>query len=250
MRWPFGSPHLTLKPSKIKHKNKKRNKESKRKNKKKPRKKEATKKRQKYPKISFSVISQIFHFFGWFFKISLFWHLGPESAHPKNTIKIGVSGPFFWKADVRHETAIFGPKKPKFINFSYHFFAYFLLFQQQKTPKIAETPIFIVFLANQKKRIFNKNNLKHWKLKKKTIFAPLFWKRLFLDNWKITENKKKKHKMITEHPKNHLKPLFLLCENDVAQLVTINVAQLVTIKMAKHGPVSNFTAHICMLTGA
>ena len=50
--------------------------------------------------------------------------------------------------------------------------------------------------------------------------------------------------MITEHPKNHLKPLFLLCENDVAQLVTINVAQLVTIKMAKRGPVSNFTAFI------
>ena len=30
----------------------------------------------------------------------------------------------------------------------------------------------------------------------------------------------------------------------MAQLVTINVAQLVTIKMAKRGPVSNFTAHI------
>ena len=30
----------------------------------------------------------------------------------------------------------------------------------------------------------------------------------------------------------------------MAQLVTINVAQLVTIKMAKRGPVSNFTA--CM----
>ena len=34
----------------------------------------------------------------------------------------------------------------------------------------------------------------------------------------------------------------------MAQLVTINVAQLVTIKMAKRGPVSNFTAYIyvCM----
>ena len=30
----------------------------------------------------------------------------------------------------------------------------------------------------------------------------------------------------------------------MAQLVTINVAQLVTIKMAKRGPVSNFTAYI------
>ena len=34
----------------------------------------------------------------------------------------------------------------------------------------------------------------------------------------------------------------------MAQLVTINVAQLVTIKMAKRGPVSNFTTYIyiCM----
>ena len=30
----------------------------------------------------------------------------------------------------------------------------------------------------------------------------------------------------------------------MAQLVTINVAQLVAIKMAKRGPVSNFTAYI------
>ena len=30
----------------------------------------------------------------------------------------------------------------------------------------------------------------------------------------------------------------------MAQLVTINVAQLVTIKIAKRGPVSNFTAYI------
>ena len=30
----------------------------------------------------------------------------------------------------------------------------------------------------------------------------------------------------------------------MAQLVTINVAQLVSIKMAKRGPVSNFTAYI------
>ena len=29
----------------------------------------------------------------------------------------------------------------------------------------------------------------------------------------------------------------------MAQLVTINVAQLVTIKMAKRGPISNFTAY-------
>ena len=46
---------------------------------------------------------------------------------------------------MRHETAIFGHKKPKFINSSYHIFCLFLLFQQQKAQKSAETPIFIVF---------------------------------------------------------------------------------------------------------
>ena len=46
---------------------------------------------------------------------------------------------------MRHETAIFGPKNqnpeiPVIISF-----ACFLPFQQQRTQKIAETPIFIVF---------------------------------------------------------------------------------------------------------
>ena len=51
MRWP----DLTLKPSKKKHKSKKA--------KKKKQKKEAQKKTAKIPKISFSVISQIFLYF-------------------------------------------------------------------------------------------------------------------------------------------------------------------------------------------
>ena len=47
---------------------------------------------------------------------------------------------------MRHETAIFGHKKPKFINSSYHiFFAFFFSFNNKKTQKSAETPIFIVF---------------------------------------------------------------------------------------------------------
>ena len=45
---------------------------------------------------------------------------------------------------MRHETAIFGPKKPKFINFSYSFFPVFFPFNNKNT-KIAETPIFVVF---------------------------------------------------------------------------------------------------------
>ena len=148
MRWPFGPPHLTLKPSKKKHKNTKTKKETKKTKEKtkKQEKKEAKKKQQKYPKISFSVISQIFLFFGWLFKISLFWHLGPESAHPKNTIKIGVSGPFFLKSCCASRNGHFWTKKPKIYKFQLSFFfGLFSSLSTTKNPKIAETPIFIVF---------------------------------------------------------------------------------------------------------
>ena len=134
MRWPFGPPHMTLKPSKKKHKKKNKPKKNKKRKKKRKNKKKNTQ------KWAFQLSEKIFFLFGWVSEISLFWQLGPKKPHPKNTIKIGVSGPFFWKADMRHEMAIFGPKKPKFINSSYHFFCLFLLFQQQKT-KNAETPI-------------------------------------------------------------------------------------------------------------
>ena len=42
---------------------------------------------------------------------------------------------------MRHETAIFGPEKPK----SRIFIACFLRFEQQKAQKIVESPTFIVF---------------------------------------------------------------------------------------------------------
>ena len=144
MRWPFGPPHLTLKPSKKKHQKIKKNKKSKqKKTQKKTRKKRSPPKKQhKHQKIAFQLSVKFFHFSCWLFKIALFWHLGPESAHPKNTIKIGVSGPFFWKADVRHETAIFGPKKPKFINFSYHFLPIIFSFNNKKPQKLLK-PLFL-----------------------------------------------------------------------------------------------------------
>ena len=39
---------------------------------------------------------------------------------------------FFFKKNMSHETAIFGPNKSKFRNFNYRFFAFSLLFKQQK----------------------------------------------------------------------------------------------------------------------
>ena len=123
-------------------KNKKQRKQKK--NKKNKKKKKPQKKNSKNTqKWAFQLSVKFFLFFGWLFKISLFWHLRPKSLNPKNTINIGVSGPFFGKAVVRHETAIFGPKKPKFINFSYHcFLPIFFSFNNQKTQKVLK-PLFL-----------------------------------------------------------------------------------------------------------
>ena len=144
MRWPFGPPHLTLTPSKKKHKNKKTNKKTK---KQKKRKKRSQKKTAETPKKSFSVISQIFPFLDGFSNFPPFLHPGPKNLNPKNTIKIGVLGPFFLKSCCASRNGHFWTKKPKIYKFQLSFFfACFLLFQQQKTQKFAETPIFIVFL--------------------------------------------------------------------------------------------------------
>ena len=131
MRWPFGPPHLTLKPSKKKQKETKQ----KQKKTKKQEKKTSQKKNSKNtPKLAFQLSVKIFHFLLAFqnFPFLTPW---PRKRAPKNTIKIGVFRPFFWKAVVRHETAIFEPKKPKFINFSYHFFGLFSSLSKTKNPK-------------------------------------------------------------------------------------------------------------------
>ena len=50
--------------------------------------------------------------------------------------------------------------------------------------------------------------------------------------------------MITEQKENRLKPLFLLCGNDLGPVNNFDLDQLLTLKRAKLGPVNNFTAHI------
>ena len=145
MRWPFGPPHLTLKPSKKKPQ-KQKNKKIKNKPKK-AKKGSPPKKKQKYRKIAFQLSVNFFLFLGWLFKNSLFLHLGPKNLNPKNTIKIEVLGPFFLKSCCVSRNGHFWTKKPEIYKFQLSvFLAYFLLFQQQKTQKSAETPIFIVFL--------------------------------------------------------------------------------------------------------
>ena len=146
MRWPFGPPHMTLKPSKKKHK-----KQQKKKNKKRKKKQEKPKNTKKW---AFQLSVKIFFFFGWVSKISLYWQLGPKSAHPKNTIKIGVSGPLFLENRCASRNGHFWTKKPKFINSSYHFFLPVFFSFNNRKHKNCWNPHFYSVLAKQKKRIF------------------------------------------------------------------------------------------------
>ena len=137
LTWPLNPPTKNTKKKKTK-KNKQKN------QKKKKEKKEDQKNNSKNTKkMAFQLSVKFFLFFWWLFKISLFWHLGPESLNPQNTIKIGVSSVFFWKPVVCHETADFGPKKPKFINSSYHcFWPIFFSFKNKKHKNLLK-PLFL-----------------------------------------------------------------------------------------------------------
>ena len=132
----------SLNPRKNKNKTKTKQKQNKNKTKKTKNKKTKTHKNTKQRAFQLSV--KIFFCFWWVSKFSLFWQLGPESAHPKNTIKIGVSARHFLKNRYASRNRHFWTKKSQIQTFQLSFFGLFLLFQQ-KTPKLAETPIFIVF---------------------------------------------------------------------------------------------------------
>ena len=140
MRWPFGPPHLTLKPSKkTEHKKQKQNKsKNNTKNPKKTKTKKEKVKNTKTPKKELFSYQSKFSFLTGYPKIA-FLTPWPRKRAPKNTIKIGVSACFFWKEVMRHETAIFGQKKPNSEIPVIIFFLAFFLFQKQKTQKSAET---------------------------------------------------------------------------------------------------------------
>ena len=77
---------------------------------------------------------------------------------------------------MRHETAIFGPKKTQIQKFQIIFV---IFFQQQKTQTCSETPHLYSVLAKSKKEIFQRLNSKHknWKTE---VLHPLFEKGNFL----------------------------------------------------------------------
>ena len=172
MRWPLGPPHLTLKTSK--------------KNKKKLRK---TKKHKNTKTRAFQL--SFFHFLGGCPKFPLFENLAKKARTPLKHYKNRVSGPFFLESSSESRNGHFwtknkpNPEIPVIICF-----CLFLLLQQQKH-KISWNPYLYSVWANLKNSKFNE--LKHRKLKKKTIFAPFFWKRLFFENCEIIGNKKHTH---------------------------------------------------------
>ena len=85
MRWPFGPPHLTLKPSNKKHQKKKKKKQKKNqtKQKKKEKKKPPTKKQQKHQKIAFQLSVKFFLFLGGFSKFPFFDTLAQKARTQK-----------------------------------------------------------------------------------------------------------------------------------------------------------------------
>ena len=102
MRWPFGPPHLTLKPSKkTKHKKQTKKNIHTKKNTKKPKKNQNKERKVKNTQIpkkrAFQLSVKIFCFFDRVSKNCLFLTPWPRKRAPKNTIKVGVSAYFFGK---------------------------------------------------------------------------------------------------------------------------------------------------------
>ena len=229
MRWPFGPPHLTLKPSKKNKKTKKKqkqknkeglgpsevalwghltwplnppnknktktkqnkqNKKTTKNNKKRKTKKEKVKNTKIPKKELFSYQSKFSFFLTGYPKIAFFDTLAQKTRTQKPYKNRGFRL-FFLERSYASRNGHFWTKKTQIHKFQLSFFFLpFFSFSKTKNTKICWNPYFYSVLANLKKENFPKINLKHRKLKN-PIFAPIFWKRLFLDNCQIIGHKKK-----------------------------------------------------------
>ena len=128
MRWPFGPPHLTLKPSKKNKQKKKIKKEKKTKEKKKQKTQNTKKELFSYQSVFLFLVGvQNFPFL-------TTW---PKKRAPKNTIKIGVSATHFLENSFASRNGHFWTKKAKSRNSSYHFFCPFSSLSTTKNTKIS-----------------------------------------------------------------------------------------------------------------
>ena len=180
MRWLFGPPHLTLKPSK-KIKN---NPPPKKKN------QTTTRKKQKTPK-NFQLSINILCVFCSVHQ-SIFWQPGPKHAHPPNSIKIGVSENQFLENSCASQNGHFWTPKTQIQKWLLSWFlgGLVLFFQQQKAKNVLK-PLFLVWFRKPK----NIQNLKlSLKLKTQKIekpnFCTFFLKKKALENYQIIITKK------------------------------------------------------------
>ena len=129
----------------------------------------------------------------------------PKKRAPKKHYKNrGFSNPFFGKQFWVTKRPFLDQKNPN-PEIPVIIFLPFSSLTTTKNTKVSWNPYFYSVLANLKKNFQNLNS-KHRKLKN-PIFAPFFWKKLFLENWLIIGNKKHTHN--DNWAKNGLKPLFL-----------------------------------------
>ena len=147
----------------------------------------------------------------------------PKNAHPKNTIKIwGFSNPFFAKQFWVTKRPFLDKKNPNPEIPVIIFFGPFSSLTTTKNTKNSWNPYFYSVLADLKKENFQNLNLKHRKLKN-PIFAPFFWKRLFLENCQIIGNKKNTHTHNDNWAKKKIawNPYFYSAKMTLAKILTL-----------------------------
>ena len=162
VRWPFGPPHLTLKPSK-------KNKTGKK-----------TKSNKNAKKVVFQ-LSVHFFFFSRVSKTSLFLTTWPKKRAPQHTIKIGVSATHFLKTVVSFTKPPFLDQKTQNQKFQLSVFVCLFFSFNNKKRKNALKPLFYsVFASKPKKRQFQKLTLKHRNSnKQKRCLYPFLRKNIF-----------------------------------------------------------------------
>ena len=179
MRWPFGPPHLTLKPSKKKTKTKKETKKTKEKTKKTRKKRSPQKNSKNTQKLAFQLSVSNFSFFWWLFKISLFLTPWPRKRAPKKHYKNRGCRAFFLESRCASRNGHFWTKKTKIHKFQLSLFCLFSSISTTKNPKHCWNPYFYNVLANQKKRIFKKITLNTENWKKNNFCTPFLKKAIF-----------------------------------------------------------------------
>ena len=178
VRWPFGPPHLTLKPSK-KQKNKnqqKNNKKTTKQTKKRKTKKEKVKNTKIPKKELFSYQSKFSFFLTGYPKIAFFDTLAQKTRTQKH-YKNRRFSLFFLERSYASRNDHFWTKKTQIQKFQLSFFLAFFFFKIKKHKNLLK-PLFYSVLANLKKDNFPNINLKHRNLKN-PIFAPIFEKGYF-----------------------------------------------------------------------